>query len=189
METNKERQLIENCLNGKMEDFGELYQIYADKIFKFIYYKTHHRETAEDLTSQTFIKALQGISSFNPDKGKFSSWLYKIAKNLVIDHYRATKIEENVEDIWDLSSKENVARDAEISDQIEQVKKYLLQFKKEQREIILMRVWGELSYAEIAEITGLSESNCKVIFSRAINKLRQDEIFMLGFLIALLNLN
>ena len=181
----KEQKLIKDCLRGDLEKFGELYEIYIDKIYRFIYFKTHHKETAEDLVSQTFFKALQGIKDFDSGTGKFSSWLYRIAKNCVIDYYRTRKSEVDIYDIWDLAGKQDIKRDSEIKDKLEQVKKYLKNMSGEQRDIILMRTWGDMPYKEIAEAIGKNEDNCKMIFSRAINKLRKEEFLTLFVLLAL----
>lgn len=181
----KEQKLIKDCLKGDLEKFGGLYEIYIDKIYKFIYFKTHHKETAEDLVSQTFFKALQNVKDFDLGKGKFSSWLYRIAKNCVIDHYRTRKSEIDIYDIWNLAGKQDIKRDSEIKDKLEQMEKYLKNLPGEQRDIILMRTWGDMSYKEIAEAIGKKEDNCKMIFSRAINKLRKEEILTPLVLLAL----
>ena len=97
----KEQKLIKDCLGGDLKKFGGLYELYIDKIYKFIYFKTHHKETAEDLVSQTFFKALENIKGFDPSKGKFSSWLYRIARNCVIDYYRTKKAKIDIYDTWD----------------------------------------------------------------------------------------
>ncbi len=185
---NKEQKLIESCKKGDLEKFGGLYEIYIDKIYKFIYYKTHHKETAEDLTSQTFFKALEKIKDFDLAKGQFSAWLYRIAKNCVIDNYRIKKETIDISDVWDLAGREDIKRDSEFKEQLEKVEKYLEQFTGEQKEIIVMRVWQDMTHKEIAEIIGKSEDSCKMIFSRAINKLRKEEIFALIVLMSLIKI-
>jgi len=156
------------------DNFGEIYDKYVRRIYNFIYYKTHHKETAEDLTSQTFTKALSKLSDFNGEKGSFSSWIYAIARNNVIDFYRTRKNNVNVDDVWDLADDTDIERDIDAIQKLGKVKKYLRALKPEQREIILLRVWGDHSYKEIAQITGKTENNCKVIFSRAIRTLREE---------------
>ncbi|MEK9181005.1 MAG: sigma factor [Patescibacteria group bacterium] len=78
---NSESELIIACQKGELENFGQLYDQYIDKIYRFIYYRTRHKETAEDLTAQTFQKALEGVCGYNAGRGRFSSWLYQIARN------------------------------------------------------------------------------------------------------------
>ncbi len=172
MEIN-EKELVANCQKGKVEDFSILYYQYVEKIYKFIYYKVQHRETAEDLTSQTFIKALEKINSFSNEKSSFSTWVYAIARNSVIDHYRTKKNNFNIDDVWDLEDNTDIERDADIKGKLEKVEKYLKELKPEQREIIMLRVWEGMSYREIAEITGKSEGNCKMIFFRTVKELKE----------------
>ncbi len=155
------------------DNFGKLYDEYIKKIFNFIYYKTHHKETAEDLTSETFIKALNNLDSFNENKGSFSTWIYQIARNTVIDFYRTQKHYVNIDDIWDLSKEEDILRDLDTVKKLEDIKEYLKTLKNEQREIVILRVWEGMSYKEISEAMGKSEASCKMAFSRTIKILRE----------------
>jgi len=156
------------------ENFDQLYDKYVKKIFNFIYYKTHHKETAEDLTSDTFMKALTKIHDFDESKGAFSTWLYQIARNTVIDFYRTKKSNLNIDDIWDLADGEDILRDLDTAKKLTEVKKYLKTLKVEQREIVILRVWEGMSYKEISEAVGKTEASCKMAFSRTIERLRED---------------
>lgn len=167
-----ELSIILECQQKDLSRFDALYQMYAEKIYRFVYYKTLHKETAEDLTSEIFMKALQSISSFNSEKGTFSTWLYRIARNHVIDYYRGKKEDRNIEDIWDLSDNTDIERDAETMRQIESVETYLKTLKPQQREIMVMRLWDGLSHKEIADVLGITEANSKMIFSRTLRSLR-----------------
>jgi RNA polymerase sigma-70 factor, ECF subfamily len=169
-----DQKIVLSCQSGRLEDFGILYDKYIKKIYDFIYYKTTHKETAEDLASLTFFKALEKINTFDASKGTFSSWLYQIARNSVIDHYRTKKNNINIEDVWDLAGDDDLDRDLDNKEKIEKIQKYISGLKIEQREIIMMRVWQEMPYHEIAEITGQSEEVCRMSFSRAIKKLKQE---------------
>jgi len=174
---------IKNCQKGDLSQFAYIYDLYIKKIYNYIYYRTQHKETAEDLTANCFTRALENITKYNPEKGSFSSWLYKIAKNTIYDHYRKMKYVSNIDDIWDLSDKTDVEMDIDTKIQVEKVKKYLTKIKPEHREIIIMRLWDNLSYKEISEITGKAEGNCKVIFSRTIAEIRESNILVLLTLI------
>lgn len=173
-ETNNDKDIVIRCQAGDLEQFGILYDRYIRKIYEFIYFRTSHKETAEDLASKTFMKALAGIKNFDTDKGSFSSWLYAIARNSVIDHYRVSKDSSDLSRAFGMASPDDLEMSQDIKDRLEEAKAYLEKLKPEQRDIILMRVWQGLSYKEIAEILGKSEDNCKVIFSRAINLMRKD---------------
>jgi RNA polymerase sigma-70 factor (ECF subfamily) len=156
-------------------NFSEIYEKYVKKIYNFIYYKTHHKETAEDLTSQTFIKALEHFQDLKLETNNISAWLYKIATNTVIDHYRTKRNIEHkdIADVWDLSTNENIPKDLDTKLKLESVQEYLKKIKAEHRDIVLLRVWEGLSYKEIAKIAGKTETNCKMIFARAMMKLKE----------------
>lgn len=166
--------IIQKYINGNTEEFGQIYNYYADPIYRFIYYKTHHREIAEDLTSQTFFKALDKISSYHPNKSSFRTWLYQIARNTVIDHYRTQHPTENIEDIFDLSETPDFATQTDNKAQVKELIQYLDQLKPLEREVVLLRIWEDLSYAEISQIIGKTESSLKMLFSRTIHKINQE---------------
>jgi len=183
-----ELRTIKQCQQGKLEEFGQLYDKYIKKIYDFIYFKTQHQETAKDLTSKTFIKALESIKRFKTEQGYFSAWLYTIARNTVIDHYRTKKVEADVNDIWDLSANDDIEQDLDTKEKLKQVEKYLSQLKTEHRDIIIMRVWHGMSYQEIAQVVGKSEASCKMMFSRTIIKLRQEMPLTLYILMLIQNI-
>jgi RNA polymerase sigma-70 factor (ECF subfamily) len=156
------------------DEFGNVYDTHAERIYNFIYYKTLNREVAEDITSHTFLKALENLHQYDSTKGTITVWLYRIARNLVIDHYRKKRATVNIDDVWDLSSNEDVQCDIEIKVQIEELKTVLSKLPAEQRDIIILRVWQDLPYSEIALIMQKSEGACKMMFSRIIARLREE---------------
>lgn len=185
MEIN-EKKIIAECQKGRLEGFAILYDFYVKKIYNFIYFRTHHKETAEDITSQVFMRALKAIESFKGDNGSFSSWLYAIARNSVIDYYRTQKSNLDINDVWGLEDKSDIVKDIDTKVALEKIQKYLLKLAPEQREVIIMRLWDQLSYKEISDITGKSEASLKMAFSRTIGKLRED-IALLTALFFILN--
>jgi RNA polymerase sigma-70 factor (ECF subfamily) len=179
--------IIQNCQKGDLQAFGVLYDAYVRKIYNFIYFRTHHKETAEDLTQITFTKAMVNIKSFNPDVGTFSAWVHRIARNNVIDHYRTHKSTSDIQDAFDLSGKDNVERDVDTVMKLEKVKEYLSGLPSDKRDIVIMRVWDNLSYREISEIVGKSEAACKVSFSRVMHKMQQDSAFAVAIILIFLS--
>jgi RNA polymerase sigma-70 factor, ECF subfamily len=187
MDIDQDLDLVLKCKAGQKEKFSELYDRHNKKIYNFIYFRVHHKETAEDLTSQTFFKALEKIDFVDPQKGKFSSWLFQIAKNCVIDHFRANFKTDDLESAFDLQSNSNVQRDADIALGMEKIAKQLSQLTKEQREILIMKLWDGFTYREIAEILGIGESKCKMTLARTLTKL-QKEMTLLAFLILIIKM-
>ena len=170
----QELKYIKKCQEGELESFAYIYDKYINKIYKYIYYRMPDKYISEDLTSQTFIKALKSISLYNKDKGSFSSWLYKIAKNNLADYYRTYKNNLDINDLWYLEDDTNIEVAADKDFKLDKVKKYLIKLNKEQKEIVILRVWDELSYSEISEIVQKSEASCKMMFSRSLEKLKQE---------------
>ncbi|MBI4054176.1 MAG: RNA polymerase sigma factor [Candidatus Doudnabacteria bacterium] len=177
-----EETAVQECQNGNLSAFGDLYDAYIRKIYAFVYYRTHHKQTAEDLTSRVFIKALENISSYSSAKGTFSTWLYRIARNQVIDHYRTVRTSADIADAFDLAGKDNVERDLDVKIELEKVSRLLSELTPEQRDLVIMRVWDGLSYREISHVLGKSEDALKMSFSRVIGKLRSPASLVLSFL-------
>lgn len=167
-----DHELVEAVQAGQVREFGELYDRWAQPIYQFLYFKTWHRETAEDLAAQVFLKAFEAIRQFDADKGQFKSWLYRIAHNSVIDYYRTKKVASTIEDAWDLAGDTDIARDTEMVFELERVQAELAKLLPAERQIVIYRVWQGLSHAEIGELLGKSEDAAKVAFSRAIRKLK-----------------
>ena len=186
---NNTAQLVERVQKGDPVAFGALYDEYVKKIYDFIYFRTYHKETAEDLTSITFTKAYQKIGSFSGSKGNFGSWLYRIARNTVIDHYRTHKSTSDILEAYDLSDRTNIEIDFDVQDKLRKVQQYLSGLNPEQRELVIMRVWDGLSYKEISEIMGKSEDALKVSFSRIMAKMKKETMFALSIAALLIKIS
>ncbi len=168
-----DEQLVQASLAGNSTAFGQLYERYIDRIYKYLYYRSFHKETAEDLTSQTFMRALEHLSSYDVTKGTFSAWIYRIARNLLIDHVRAVKPTAELADFSELlRDTHDLTRTLEQKQQLEQIQAALRSLTPEQQELLLLRIWDERSYAEIALILEKSEASCKMAVSRALTTLR-----------------
>lgn len=181
--------MLEQFQAGDAESFGVLYDRYIRKIYDYIYFRVSHRETAEDLTSKTFLKALEHLSSFNLGGGTFQAWLYRIARNTVTDHWRTKKTEDSIDDHYELRSSEPSPADRiDAKRKLERVERYMKTLSAEQREIVMLRVSGGLSYREIAQIMGKSEAACKMAFSRSVALLRNPGALVVLYAIAIKHL-
>ncbi|MEX0931184.1 MAG: sigma-70 family RNA polymerase sigma factor [Candidatus Paceibacterota bacterium] len=191
MDDKDEKKLIEKIRMGDHSAFGMFYDHYVSRIYNFIYYKTHHKETAEDITSQTFYQALANIAQLDTNRS-FSPWLYQIARNLVTDHYRkqSHRNHSDIEDVWDTSVADagiTIELDTDVKLTFEALKKHLDGLAPHEREVVMLRVWDELPYKEIAKIVGKSEGACKMSFSRSVALLR-DALPMASYVVLLLKL-
>ncbi|MFH1430391.1 MAG: RNA polymerase sigma factor [Candidatus Uhrbacteria bacterium] len=158
--------------SGEPQAVGAAYDAYVSSVYAFIYYRTHHRETAEDLTGDVFRKAVEHARSYDPAKASLKTWLLRIARNTVIDHVRAHRSVVSIDDVQTIPSGIDVERVAEARRTLEEVRKHLDALPERQREVVMMRVWDGLSYAEIATILGKREGACKTTFCRAMKQLR-----------------
>ena len=106
----------------------------------------------------------------------------------MIDYYRTKKLNINVEDVWDLPAKNGLLEDVDNRMKLEEVGKHLKTLDVGQREIIIMRVWDDLSYKEIAQIMNKSEANCRMMYMRAVGKLKENVPFAVYVALLLNNL-
>lgn len=164
---------IAKYVAGDREAFGELYDRYINKIYRFVYYKVFDKEVVEDIVSDVFHKALERIGTYNANKGPFSAWLYRVARNTVIDYYRTKREMVDIEDVFDIGVSDRTLEKIDADMTLAKVAEYLKTLSPKQREIVTLRVWGEMSYQEIAEIVGGSEDSAKMAFSRAIKDIRE----------------
>ncbi len=155
-----------------MGSFAGLYDLYAQKIFGFLFHKTFDRSLAEDLASETFMKALERIQGFDPKKGNFQAWLFAIARNTLIDHFRSRKETASIEDAWELAADDDTARSAELSLLRRSLQEKMLLLNPQQREILMLRFWQDLSFRDIAQILGKSEASVKMAAGRGLRSLR-----------------
>jgi RNA polymerase sigma-70 factor (ECF subfamily) len=167
-----DEDIIKKCQEGDALSFGLLYDKYVEQIYRFVYYKVMHKEIAEDIVSDVFLKAFESINSYKNKGGLFSAWLYTIARNKVIDYYRSKKPTANIEDMFDIPHDAEIPEEADAKALLSKIGEYIKTLNAKQREIVLLRIWEEKSYAEIADIVGGSEDSVKMAFSRAIRTIR-----------------
>jgi len=182
-----ELKLIKSCQEWDLDSFSELYDIYIDKIYKFIYLKTSDKQVAEDITSEVFYKCLNSIDKFDLEKENtsFKTWIYTIANNKVIDFYRTQKKSVDIDEIFDIWVDENQLNKIDSKDKIHEIKEFLSTLKPDHSEVVLLRIWEDLSYKEISAITGKTLDNCKKIVSRTLKDINAKFVFVLLFLIIL----
>ena len=157
--------LVSLYAEGENQAFNVLLNRYKDKLYSYIYYIVRNSEMTEDIFQETFMKAIITIRQgrYN-ENGKFSAWLRRIAHNLIIDNFRQERSENTISNdeveidlfnnikLCDGTIEDNIVRHQVLSD----VKKLVKHLPDNQREVLEMRYYQDLSFKEIADITGVS---------------------------------
>ncbi len=179
---NGEENLIKHAIRGESSAFGSLYDEYQPRIYRFIYLKVGHREEAEDLTHQVFLNAWKNVKNYRFQGFPFSSWLYQIARNQVIDHYRTKKtaftLDDNRDNEEENSNGDNFLTEdnnfnLDIRSEIAAVQEAIKKLIPEQQDVIIMRFVEEMPHREIAASLNKPESTVRVLQHRAIANLRK----------------
>jgi len=150
-------QLIQRMLLNDSKAFAEIYMRYKRRVYEYCFRLLQERPAAEDATQNTFIKIQQAVRGLkNPTS--FKAWMFTIARNEVYAHLRRARSNglETIEDVWEVDSpyEEFVSQE-----QAELVQKLLAQLKPEYREVLLLVEYEQMSYAEIATVTGSTLSS------------------------------
>ncbi|GGO89668.1 ECF subfamily RNA polymerase sigma factor, BldN family [Wenjunlia tyrosinilytica] len=173
-DSNRMMDLVERAQAGEAEAFGQLYDQYSDTVYRYIYYRVGGRATAEDLTSETFLRALRRIGTFTWQGRDFGAWLVTIARNLVADHFKSSRfrLEVTTGEMLDAneverSPEESVLESLSNAALLQAVRK----LNPQQQECVTLRFLQGLSVAETARIMGKNEGAIKTLQYRAVRTL------------------
>ena len=155
-------------------DFAEVYDEHVWQVYGFFAYRMRSRADAEDLTQQTFERALKSWARYDDSRASVGTWLIVIARNLLIDHHRADRSPrqqplDELDHGHDALVDTGAAPDLGLEPDLERA---LGQLAPRERELIALRFGGELTGREIAELTGLSLANVQQILSRSLRRMR-----------------
>ena len=183
MEKDEELQLVKMSATDPLS-FGKLYDHYYKKIFNYILRSTFDIHAAQDITAETFYKALKNISKFKiTPTGTFQAWLYRIATNEVNQFYRKNNRykfhpSEDMDLFYSQEVPEeeisNALKDMDLTDDIKDLHEEISKLDEKYRSIIFLKYFEGKKFSEIEEITGIKEGTLKSHLSRAIEKLRSE---------------
>ncbi|WP_030872856.1 ECF subfamily RNA polymerase sigma factor, BldN family [Streptomyces sp. NRRL S-37] len=166
--------LVERAQAGEAEAFGRLYDQYSDTVYRFIYYRVGGKATAEDLTSETFLRALRRIGTFTWQGRDFGAWLVTIARNLVADHFKSSRfrLEVTTGEMLDANEVERSPEDSVLESLsnaalLDAVRR----LNPQQQECVTLRFLQGLSVAETARVMGKNEGAIKTLQYRAVRTL------------------
>lgn len=165
------KKLIERAQLGNKDAFGRIYELFFSKIYRFIYFSLGDKELSEDLAQNTFLRCWRSLQSFSDTKGSFQAFLFTIARNILIDWYRKKK-EVSLEKVEDPASLENIESEAVKKEEKEIVWNALLRLKEFEKQVVILRYFEELSFADIAKIVGKKETAVRVKLHRTLKKMK-----------------
>lgn len=163
---------LARAIQGDPEAFGDLYEFYLDEIQRYIYYSVGDRHEAEDLTETVFLKAWEALPRFETSRVNLRAWLYRIAHNTVVDHYRTRKptADALAEQMHD--GKPSPEHIVQMRDRSDQLVKAIGGLDDRMKQVIICRFVNDLSHAETAEVIGVQEGHVRVLQHRALLLLR-----------------
>jgi RNA polymerase sigma-70 factor (ECF subfamily) len=170
--------LVERAQAGESEAFGLIYDRYVDTVFRFVYFRVGNRQLAEDLTSDTFLRALKRIGSFTWQGRDLGAWLVTIARNLVADHFKSGRyrLEVTTGDVLDADREDRGPEGSPESAVVDHITNVALltavkRLNPEQQECIVLRFLQGFSVAETAQTMGKNEGAIKALQYRAVRAL------------------
>lgn len=170
----QETRLVERAIRGDADAFTRLYDAYVDAIYRFVFFRTGGDEQcAEDLTSQVFLKAWEKLGLYEIRDVPFGAWLFRIARNAVIDHYRVYRDVASLDsdDIIELKASQDVGEEVASKVDTEWLLRSLSELTGEQRRILTLKFIEGLSTQEIAQLTGKREGAIRALQMRGLQAL------------------
>src|SRR5512143_928720 len=160
-ELDRQSELVLLAKGGDAEAFGHLYETYLDRIYRYIYFRVTDEQTAEDLISQVFTKAWENLDRYQPSGRPFIAWLYTIAHNTVIDHYRTRKDTVAIENTISLSSDAPSPHEqVELHFEAENLRAALRTLTPEQQQVVVLKFIASMTTDEVS--IQLHQSACAV---------------------------
>jgi RNA polymerase sigma-70 factor (ECF subfamily) len=167
-----ESELVRLAMQRDAAAFGQLYELHLDSIYRYIYYRVGNATEAEDLTEQVFLKAWEHMAAYDERGLPFSAWLYRVARNAVIDYHRTRKpMEDLSEELVD--KRGDPQETVELRLEMAEVTAALRTLPPEQQEIIVLRFIQGCSHAQAAAIMGKTEGALRALQYRALAALHQ----------------
>jgi RNA polymerase sigma-70 factor, ECF subfamily len=153
--------------------FGVLYDRYFERIYRFVYSRVRERCLAEDITEEVFLSALKNIAKYRFTGACFSAWLYKIACNATVSHYRRTKSEVALESASYLADRtDGVLEEVVRRDRSRRIWEAIDRLPAKQREAMGLKFSADLSHDDVARMMGKSPAAVKLLIYRAVQRLR-----------------
>lgn len=157
---------------GDKDAFGRIYQIFNKRIYRYCYFNLGNSHLAEDICQETFLKAWKNLSSISLSAGgSLQAYLFRIARNCIIDLSRKKK-ELPLEKAEHIEARDTLDEDIDRQEKIKQVREALSSLKEEEKQLIILRYFEELSFVEVAKVLNTKEGALRVKTHRVLKKLK-----------------
>lgn len=167
---------LSKAISGDKQAFGYLYEHLYNQIFNYLLIRTGNRNDAEDMTEIVFLKAWDHLGGFSQQTGSYSfrAWVFRIAHNTLVDHYRKRKVVQSFDEV-DISGsiKENPEWVVAAKESTMELIKAINTLDTQSQHVIVSRFFSKLSHKETAQSLGISEGNVRVIQFRTLERLRK----------------
>jgi RNA polymerase sigma-70 factor (ECF subfamily) len=169
-------QLVQLAQGGDADAFGSLFERHAPAIFRYLYAHMDNREDAEDLTEEVFLRVWRSLSNYREQGSPFVAYLFRVARNALIDFYRRSQHAKNQISLEDGMFSEDGADPGDVvlnKIDNQEVRNLLSQLREEYRTVLVLRFLGDLSPDETAQVMGKSAGAVRVLQHRALAALRK----------------
>jgi len=167
-------RLVERARAGDRQAFGELYDRYAERVYRFALARLDEPADAEDMLQRTFLKAIEALPRYEERGLPFGAWLFRIARNALIDRNRVRRVTLPLDDAAHHADEaDHPARLVELSADQERVRAALSALTAEQRDVLVYRFFAGLSMSEIAALMGKREGSVRSLKSRALASMKR----------------
>jgi RNA polymerase sigma-70 factor (ECF subfamily) len=169
------RKLVERAQRGERQALEELYLIHFDRIYSYLHVSVGNRHDAEDLTTQTFLKMLESIGRFRWQSAPFSAWLFRIAHNLAMDHFRARRRWQPEEEVPEPAGSEEPSAELQAMQSIgrQSMMELIQDLSPEQQQVLTLKFVFNFANADVATILEKTEGAIKSLQHRALASLQK----------------
>ncbi len=176
----QEELTVQRAVRGDQQAFGQLYDAYMDSIYRFVFLRVEDQQTAEDISATVFLKAWEKLEGYQPRGIPFRAWLFRIARNAVIDHYRTRKEVAPLEAVVNVFDKSAVSVSENVGNRIEAQKIMALMnhLTEDQRNVLTLKLVHGLNTQEVAKALGRRQGAIRALQMRglqALAKLMENE--------------
>jgi RNA polymerase sigma-70 factor (ECF subfamily) len=152
--------------------FGELYERYYARVYRYVYHRVGSFADAEDVTALVFMKAIEALPTYKSRRNGFAPWIFRIARNAVVDHYRRHRNQISLGDVEHEARSGDPVASVLGNERREELRTLVHHLSADQREVILMRYAADLSFGEIAATLGKKEPAIRMLLHRGLRKLK-----------------